>query len=407
MRKTLHAQGSSIALLLTLTLTGCSAPLISEEPNVQIPESVTRTLEPAPADTTNTEQPPSASPAPSEPEPNPETTPSTQPGTNPPQEKTAITPLQPIAEQTPNGQTPAAPPATTTPAPTPAPSVTLQQHITAATLTANATELLYTLNTEIGPANLINTNCSDTNANQGSNILGCFITGINEMYIFDITDSRVMDAETVVVAHELLHAVWFTQLTRSQRDTLTQTLTTYFNALPSGHYLRGRLAGYSNAPETIPTELHSILGTEAPNLPASLETHYAQYFTDRNRIVQYSQNTFEYIHNLENQARQSITNIDNTLASINNEQVRLANIDTQLNNDIATFNAAVENGEYATETEYNTARTELENRQTQLNTDYTAYNQSITNYNTLINEYNQLANLINELNTALSTSPLT
>ncbi len=390
-----------LSALLTLGLiTGCTPATDPSPVQPALPENsiTTESTQPNLDDTNSSGNTNSPSPAPE-----PEITPAP---------KETLAPLEPITSEKETSAPAPAPAPEPTPAPvpapepTPAPSATIQQHATAATLTARALELLISTQPEIGPASLISTNCTNTNAGEGSNILGCYTTGLNRIYIFDITDSRVAQAETVVVAHELLHAVWFTQLTREQRDTLTNTLYTYFNALPSNHYLRDRLNVYADSPASIPTELHSILGTEAPNLPAALETHYAQYFTNRNAVVQQAQNTFEYVHNLENEARDAAREISTQLTRLDTRQTQLETDNTTLNNDIRAFNDAVNNGEYGTQTEYEAARAELEQRQTQLDADYATFNQAIRDYNALIDAYNQKVTLINQLNQALSTTPL-
>lgn len=106
----------------------------------------------------------------------------------------------------------------------------------------------------------------------GAHTFGCLIDGRIHMRSFP--DPEVQDLIYVVAAHELLHVVYGTQ-SRSDRLTLDPLLETARLANP---ILEERLEVYAAVDEDTPNEVHSLLGTEFPDLPPALEAHYAQYF---------------------------------------------------------------------------------------------------------------------------------
>ncbi len=112
--------------------------------------------------------------------------------------------------------------------------------------------------------------------------LGCYYQG--RIYVMQISNASLAPEMEVVMAHELLHAAW-ARLSASEQAKLGKQLEQVYGQLHDAS-LQQRMAGYAKSePGEQNNELHSILGTEYGGLPAGLETHYAQYFTDRLAIV--------------------------------------------------------------------------------------------------------------------------
>ena len=279
---------------------------------------------------------------------------------------------------------------------------TIQDYAENATLTASAAELFFSTEPIIVDAETLRSKCSESNASSEANVLGCFTTNPNRIYLYDILDDRMSAVENVIAAHELLHAVWYLELSAVERNELTKEMQTFFSGLPVNHFLRDRLKLYSNSPDTIPTELHSILGTESLVLTPALEAHYAKYFKNRAEIVEYSEATFGYIRDLSKQVKEGSATISKIRSEIDSERVTLSAENTKLTNDVEAFNARAQSGQLS-KSQYEREKALLDERKTTLETAYDKFNDKVDNFNTLVKDNNELAALVNELNASIST----
>ncbi len=97
-----------------------------------------------------------------------------------------------------------------------------------------------------------------------------------------ILDDPAKPAQTIVTgAHEMLH-IAYRRLSQSQKNDLAplidQAVAT--NAANINDELKSE-----TTPEDRRDEAHSLLGTEYKNLPTELESYYAQYFSDRSKVL--------------------------------------------------------------------------------------------------------------------------
>lgn len=127
--------------------------------------------------------------------------------------------------------------------------------------------------------------------------LGCYLSS-NQIYLMDIVQPELQSEMAVTAAHETLHAA-YERLSRSERQRLDAELEAYADTITDADF-RQRMAEYAQTePGERDNELHSIIGTEYSNLPPSLANHYAQYFSDRSKIVAASDqfsSTFDGLH---------------------------------------------------------------------------------------------------------------
>jgi len=115
-------------------------------------------------------------------------------------------------------------------------------------------------------------------------VLGCYVSGIQRIYLFDVQDDRLNGVEEVTAAHEMLHAA-YARLSISERNNIDSLLTTAYAKIADPR-IRDTVESYrANDESVINNELHSILGTEVEKLPAALENYYSQYFNDRKSVV--------------------------------------------------------------------------------------------------------------------------
>lgn len=283
-----------------------------------------------------------------------------------------------------------------------APNATISTYIEQMGLSADAEILFLQTEPKIVSSSELLSECSDALTEPGAGLLGCYTSWPSRIFLYDITDGRVSDAEPVVAAHEFLHAVWYQELTSAERTSLTNQLQDYFDSLPAEHYLRSRLEGYINSnPASVPTELHSILGSEAKSLPAALEAHYAQYFNNRQTLVKLAEASFGKIYDLSLELNAESERLKILGGEINSDRETLSATENQLDIDIATFNAAVEEGAYS-KSEYDEARASLVSRQDALKASYAAFNEKVDGYNAAINAYNVRVGQARSMSAALN-----
>jgi hypothetical protein len=279
----------------------------------------------------------------------------------------------------------------------------LELLISEASYTDLGLEIFLENNPEIVNVQELKSSCTNLNVTSEANVLGCFVNPPGKIFLYGITDARVAGAAVVIAAHEMLHAVWYLELSETERDTFTRLLKKHFDSLPQDHYLRERLALYSQSSDTIPTELHSILGTEAANLSIELEVHYQKYFKNRAAVVALADNSFGYVDRLKKQIKDISANIEAQRSLNETTRNSLESRNTILNTDVNNFNEQVAAGGYSKKSDYDRMKKSLEDRRIELTRLYDVFNAEIVAFNSSIADYNEMVKLSNELNSALNT----
>lgn len=234
----------------------------------------------------------------------------------------------------------------------------------------------------------------------GNPILGCYANG--KIYIFDVTNNKLTGIEEVTAAHEMLHAVW-ERMSDSEKSQVGALLRAAFHR-QTDKELIARMEYYERTePGQFENELHSILGTEVPNLGDGLEKHYAQFFDDRQAVLalydQYS-SVFESLSNKADSLYDQLTKLEKTIAS---KTARYNAEVTQLSNDISNFNSRASSGAFTSIAQFNQERAELVARSNQLEADRNAINSDIAQYNAKYNEYQTVASQIEALNDSIDS----
>jgi len=159
------------------------------------------------------------------------------------------------------------------------------------TMNDKARRVFYTTHPAVTSKDEFNSHCRQGEASEYSIVLGCYIsTGglYGNMYLYDIDDQRLNGVEQVTAAHEMLHAA-YDRLSSSEKQRVNHLLRATYEQLPEGR-IKDTVAQYeANNPQSVPNELHSILGTELRQLPKELEDYYRRYFTNRLAIVGFSE----------------------------------------------------------------------------------------------------------------------
>jgi hypothetical protein len=242
-----------------------------------------------------------------------------------------------------------------------------------------------------------------TRKEPGIGVLGCYTNRDGRIYLFDVTDERLVSIEPVVAAHEMLHAAW-ARLSVQEKERLAILLEEGFAMLPPDHQLRDRIATYEadNPASRIP-ELYAILGTEIRVLPADLEAHYAIYFSDRTKVVNLSDEVYRVFSTLSAELEALVTELESRAAEIEGLRFTYEQANATLQSDIKAFNDRANAGGF-TQEEFASARSALVERQNRLLGLRETLEQKINDYNNRLEELNRLNAEVGELNQGINVT---
>jgi hypothetical protein len=166
--------------------------------------------------------------------------------------------------------------------------------------------------------------------------LGCYVGG--RIYILKLDNASLRAEMETVLAHELLHAAWL-RMSGSERSSEGVALEATYHSLSNAE-LSQRMADYAKSePGQETNELHSIIGTEQPTISASLEAHYARYFTNRGTIVAAHQAYNAVFSQSGAQLATQLANIKALKAQLSRLNARMASYEA--NGQISQYNALV------------------------------------------------------------------
>lgn len=240
-------------------------------------------------------------------------------------------------------------------------------------------------------------------------ILGCYSN--RKIYIYNVDNSQLNGIREVTAAHETLHAVW-ERMNVDEQQTIGELLEAAYATIDDP-VLDERMDYYARAqPGERLNELHSILGTEYPDLGSELEAHYSKYFNDRNVIVGLHAEYQTVFNDLKKQS-------DALKADIEARETELSKSTETYNTSVAALEAdynallarqsAVDTTSIAEVNQYNAELAALRTRADNLSvlrsnilTLQAAYNAKIDEYNKLVGASNSL---LESLDSTLTPSP--
>ncbi|HET9850638.1 MAG TPA: hypothetical protein VFP35_03385 [Candidatus Saccharimonadales bacterium] len=121
-------------------------------------------------------------------------------------------------------------------------------------------------------------------------VLGCYRSGQNGIFIYNVPNSQLYGIAQVTAAHEVLHAA-YARLSSKDKAYVDGLLQDYYKHDLTDQRILGEIKLYKQTePNNVVDEMHSVFGTEADNLPKPLENYYKRYFSNRSVIVNFSQN---------------------------------------------------------------------------------------------------------------------
>ena len=250
---------------------------------------------------------------------------------------------------------------------------------------------------------LLNTVASfrqDCPENENTIVLGCYHSGQQGIYIYNVQDSALAGVQQVTAAHEVLHSV-YARLSTKQRNYVDGLLENYYkNDLHDPRVLDEVKLYQQTEPNDVMDEMHSTFGTEIAGLPLPLEKYYQQYFSNRQAIVTFEQNYQGEFTNRENQVNADDTQLAALKQQIDSEEQSLSQQSAQINSDRAHLDSLRSSGQTDA---YNAAVGPF-------NDEVSAYNQGvdqlksdIASYNDLVNSRNAIAQDLASLDKALDT----
>jgi len=234
----------------------------------------------------------------------------------------------------------------------------------------------------------------------GSPILGCY-TNNDQIYLYDITNQKLDGMEEVTAAHEMLHAVW-TRTSPAERERLTVELRNAYESL-NDPALKSRMDYYERTePGEFANELHSILGSEQPNLSDSLERYYGRFF-NRATLLKLHQQYSEVYSALYTRSDTLYAQMTELSESIQARSAAYETKSAQLSADITSFNARARGNWFSSQAQFSAERSALVARSRALDTERDSINASITTYDTYYNEYVDIAQQIEVLNNSVDS----
>jgi uncharacterized protein YukE len=194
-------------------------------------------------------------------------------------------------------------------------------------------------------------------------VLGCYHSGQNGIFLFNVIDSQLQGVQQVTASHEVLHAV-YARLSPKARNNLDQQLEAYYQHGLTDPRVMSEIQIYQRTePNDVYDEMSCTFGTEIASLPAGLEAYYAQFFTNRATIVAYEQ--------------QYATAFNSRQAQITSDDDQLTASQKQITSGEATLSSQL--------AQITSERAQLQSLES---SNPAAYNAQIPAFNTLVNSYN-------------------
>ncbi|MBQ9485035.1 hypothetical protein IJU85_02955 [Candidatus Saccharibacteria bacterium] len=258
-------------------------------------------------------------------------------------------------------------------------------------LTDRASLMLRASHPSLESEQKFNQNCDSHS--QDVSTLGCYAN--NYIYVYDINHEALDGIVESTMAHELLHAAW-QRLDGAEKETIKKLLKDVYE---NSEYREELLSDLKNYPsEDLVEELHSRIGTEFKKLPDELETYYAKYFKDQDKIVDFYEKYKSEFKKLEAERKE----IEEKLKELKNEievlTAQYKSDSSALVAEITEFNeCANQPGCFSANGYFYEKRAELLERKAKINELYEKIVNFIAEYNNLVEKYDQNVLKNNEL----------
>jgi len=247
---------------------------------------------------------------------------------------------------------------------------------------------------ELNERDDFNNNCPTSNVETA--VLGCYTE--KSIYIYNINNEELAGIRELTAAHELLHAVW-ARMGEEERRGFVSELTRVFD--DNQARLSEELDSYEVDEKQ--EELYVRAGTEVKDLPEGLERHFAEIFTEQDRIVDYYEGYIGVFERIEAEMDGLTDEMEKLKSEIDTKTLDYEQRMARLNADIVSFNScAVVVGCFEDENAFYARRGVLVAEQEALAILYDEMGGLVDDYNELVEKYNKdvmysnkLSNIVN------------
>jgi len=278
------------------------------------------------------------------------------------------------------------------------PPAAITQLTTDITMKPSTQHLFYVYHPDLEDKQTFNQNCK---SNEKTIILGCYVP-YKGIYLSNIQDPRLNGILQVTAAHETLHAA-YDRLSTSEKQRVNKLIDQAYASLQDDR-IKNTIEEYRKSGADITNELHSILGTEVRNLPPDLETYYSRYFSDRSKVVTYSENYEKAFTDRKNKVAEDDQQLSSIKQQIDSLEASLSAQQKVLDNKRAQLDAYLVAKDYK---DYNAGVNDYNAQVASYNQNVNRVRGLISQYNSLLEERNALALEENQLINAIQNTPET
>jgi hypothetical protein len=244
-------------------------------------------------------------------------------------------------------------------------------------MTGQGRNLFYVSDPKVEDRDAFNQHCSDNGAGEQGAVLGCYAR--QSIFIFDVNDPRLPGVEEVTAAHEMLHAV-YERLDEATKTRINALLQAEFDKRKDDKELQDVVALYQKTePGELLNEMHSILPTEYSDLAPELDAYYKQYFTDRQKVVGFTQS-------YKRMFRESRLRVENYQLQLDSLKQQIDTHNAQLSAEYASIQRESQQLDVLRQSDPNA----YNQRVPAYNNRVTAYNNHIKTTQVLVNQYNDI-----------------
>ena len=274
------------------------------------------------------------------------------------------------------------------------PSADMQEIRDSLGLTPRALRIFNATHPRLDSRDEFNSDCSSSDPDIA--VYGCYTS--DKIFVYNISDPELAGFREATTAHELLHAVWY-RLSDAEQSRLIPLLEETYSLNESA--LKDSLATYDES-ERI-DELYVRSATQIKTLPAELESHYSEIFTDQDSIVDFYNSYIAPFEELNEKIESLGSALESEKLEIDQKSAEYESRSYAFNSEVDSFNACANiPGCFSSDYEFNTRRNELLATASELDALYSelgrlieAYNAKVDEYNSNILRSNNLQNLVN------------